>query len=110
MKILRDYVPVPRQVSDIFTRSVAKKISQIAQIFLHITQVEIEDTDCSGLETTLPPAVEENKQNNETAMEDKKGSKEQMVKAQAIKLNLEVEELEKREAPMLAAKKWIRQF
>jgi len=36
-------------------------------------------------------------------MEDKKGCEEQTLKAQAIKLNLEVEELEKREAPMLAS-------
>lgn len=35
-------------------------------------------------------------------MEDKKGCEEQMVKAQAITLNLEVEELEKRVAPKLA--------
>lgn len=36
-------------------------------------------------------------------MEDKKGCEEQMIKAQVIKLDLDVEELEERIAPRLAA-------
>ena len=69
--------------------STKKNNAKRGEFFPPITQVEIEGTDLCNKERK--------------AMEDKKDCYVEVEKAQAIKLDRDIEELESREAPKLVA-------